>query len=242
MSLTGKVAIVTGAGRGIGRAIALAMAKAGAAVVVNDVGASVAGTGGDEGPGAETVNAISEAGGRAVLNTDSVAEWESAQRIVARATEAFGRLDIVVGNAGLLGRLGPLTHLPEKDWIDLWAVNVTANWHLMRTTEPLLRASDAGRAVFVSSGAAIKHRPYWGPYGASKAALDHLVKTWAAELAITPVKANAFNPGPVATRMRAAAMPGEDPATIPQPADVAPAIVALCRPEETRSGEVVSFG
>jgi NAD(P)-dependent dehydrogenase (short-subunit alcohol dehydrogenase family) len=228
--LAGRVALVTGASRGIGAAVAVELARQGAQVVA--VARSKAGL-------EETDDAIAAATGRnATLLVLDLRDGAKVDAIGPTLAERFGRLDIVVGN---VGRLGPLTHLPEKDWTDLWAVNVTANWHLMRTTEPLLRASDAGRAVFVSSGAATKARAYWGPYGASKAALDHLVKTWAAELAITPVKVNAFNPGPVATRMRAAAMPGEDPATIPQPADVAPAIVALCRPEETRSGEVVSF-
>jgi NAD(P)-dependent dehydrogenase (short-subunit alcohol dehydrogenase family) len=231
--LEGRVALVTGASRGIGAAVAVELARQGAAVVA--VARTRAGL-------EETDDAIRAATGRtATLLVLDLREGAKVDAIGPTLAERFGRLDIVVGNAGVLGRLGPLTHLPEQDWTELWAVNVTANWHLMRTTEPLLRASDAGRAVFVSSGAASRPRAYWGPYGATKAALDHLVKTWAAELAITTVKVNAFNPGPVATRMRAAAMPGEDPATIPQPEDVAPAIVALCRSEETRSGEVVSF-
>ena len=232
-ALAGRVALVTGASRGIGAAVALELARQGAQVVA--VARSRAGL-------EETDDAIAAATGRnATLLVLDLRDGARVDAIGPTLAERFGRLDIVVGNAGLLGRLGPLTHLPQTEWNDLWAVNVTANWHLMRTTEPLLRASDAGRAVFVSSGAAAKPRAYWGPYGASKAALEHLVRTWAAELAITPVKVNAFNPGPVATRMRAAAMPGEDPATIPTPADVAPVIAALCRPEETRSGEVVSF-
>lgn len=232
-TLAGRVALVTGASRGIGAAVAVALAREGAAVV-----AAARSSAGLE----ETDDAIVAATGRnATLLVLDLREGAKVDAIGPTLAERFGRLDIVVGNAGLLGRLGPITHLPEQDWTDLWAVNVTANWHLMRTTEPLLRASDAGRAVFVSSGAAQRPRAYWGPYGASKAALDHLVRTWAAELAITSVKVNAFNPGPVATRMRAAAMPGEDPATIPRPEDVAPAIVALCRPEETRSGEVVAY-
>lgn len=231
--LEGRVALVTGASRGIGAAVAVELARQGAVVVA--VARTKAGL-------EETDDAIRAATGRnATLLVLDLREGAKVDAIGPTLAERFGRLDIVVGNAGLLGRLGPLTHLPEKDWTDLWAVNVTANWRLMRTAEPLLRASDAGRAVFVSSGAAARPRAYWGPYGASKAALDHLVRTWAAELAITGVKVNAFNPGPVATRMRAAAMPGEDPSTIPQPDEVAPAIVALCRPEETRSGEVVSF-
>ncbi|WP_337876338.1 SDR family NAD(P)-dependent oxidoreductase [Elioraea sp.] len=231
--LEGRVALVTGASRGIGAAVAVELARQGAQVVA--VARTTAGL-------EETDDAIRAACGRnATLLVLDLREGAKVDAIGPTLAERFGRLDILVGNAGLLGRLGPLTHLPETDWTDLWAVNVTANWRLMRTAEPLLRASDAGRAVFVSSGAAARPRAYWGPYGASKAALDHLVKTWAAELAITRVKVNAFNPGPVATRMRAAAMPGEDPSTIPQPAEVAPAIIALCRPEETRSGEVVSF-
>lgn len=232
-ALAGRVALVTGASRGIGAAVAVELARRGAQVVA--LATSRAGL-------EETDDAIRAATGRAAtLLVLDLREGAQVDAIGPSLAARFGRLDILVGNAALLGRLGPLTHLPDQDWHDLWAVNVTANWRLMRTAEPLLRASDAGRAVFVTSGVAARPRAYWGPYGASKAALEHLVRTWAAELAITPVRVNAFNPGPVATRMRAAAMPGEDPARLPQPHDVAPAIAALCDPAEMRTGEVIAF-
>ncbi len=232
-TLDGRIALVTGAGRGIGRAVAVALARAGAHVVALSRSRA---------PLEETDDAILAATGRqATLLVLDLREGAKLDAIGPTLAERFGRLDILVGNAGVLGRLGPITHLPETDWDELWAVNVTANWRLMRSTEPLLRASDAGRAVFVTSGVARRPRAYWGPYGATKAALEHLAIVWAAELAKTAAKVNLFDPGPVATRMRAAAMPGEDPATLPTPEAIAPSIVALCGPEERRSGSVIAF-
>ena len=231
--LSGRVALVTGAGRGIGRAVAIALARAGAHLVALSR---------TQGALEETDDLIRAATGRgATLLVLDLREGEAIDLIGPNLAARFGRLDVLVGAAAVLGRLGPLTHLPDHVWSELWAVNVTANWRLMRSTEPLLRASDAGRAVFLTDSVAAAPRAYWGPYGASKAALEHLVRTWAAELAITPVKANLCDPGPVATRLRAAAFPGEDPTRLRKPEDVAPAIVSLCLPEETRSGEVIAL-
>jgi NAD(P)-dependent dehydrogenase (short-subunit alcohol dehydrogenase family) len=229
--LAGRVALVTGASRGLGAAVAVALAAAGAQVVAT--GRNAAGL-------EETDDAIRAAGGLpASLVPLDLRKGEEVDMLGPTIAQRFGRLDIVVGNAGVLGRLGPVTHLPAKDWAEIIAVNLTANWHLMRSTEPLLRASDAGRAVFVTSRRAAQPKAYWGPYGASKAALEHLVVTWAQELATTPAKVNLFDPGIVRTRMRAAAMPGEDPMTVPTPAEVAAKLLPLCLPGETRNGEIV---
>jgi NAD(P)-dependent dehydrogenase (short-subunit alcohol dehydrogenase family) len=229
--LSGRVALVTGASRGLGAAIAVALGAAGAQVVA---------TGRNAGGLEETDDAIRAAGGLpAGLVPLDLRKGDEVDMLGPTIAQRFGQLDIVIGNAGVLGRLGPITHLPAKDWAEVLAVNLTANWHLMRTTEPLLRASDAGRAVFVTSGRAARPKAYWGPYGASKAALEHLVVTWAQELATSPAKANVFDPGIVRTRMRAAAMPGEDPMTVPTPAEVAAKLLPLCLPSETRTGEII---
>jgi NAD(P)-dependent dehydrogenase (short-subunit alcohol dehydrogenase family) len=229
--LSGRVALVTGASRGLGAAIAVVLGAAGAQVVATGRNAAAL---------EETDDAIRAAGGTpASLLPLDLRRGDDVDMLGPTIAQRFGRLDVVVGNAAVLGRLGPVTHLPAKDWAEVIAVNLTANWHLMRTTEPLLRASDAGRAVFVTSGRAARPKAYWGPYGASKAALEHLAVTWAQELAITPVKVNVFDPGIVRTRMRAAAMPGENPMTVPAPEEVAPKVLPLCLPSETRSGEIV---
>lgn len=229
--LSGRVALVTGASRGLGAAIAVVLGAAGAQVVATGRNAAAL---------EETDDAIRAAGGApASLLPLDLRRGEDVDMLGPTIAGRFGRLDVVVGNAAVLGRLGPVTHLPAKDWAEVIAVNLTANWHLMRTTEPLLRASDAGRAVFVTSGRAARPKAYWGPYGASKAALEHLAVTWAQELAITPVKVNVFDPGIVRTRMRAAAMPGENPMTVPAPEEVAPKVLPLCLPSEMRSGEIV---
>jgi NAD(P)-dependent dehydrogenase (short-subunit alcohol dehydrogenase family) len=229
--LSGRVALVTGASRGLGAAIAVVLGAAGAQVIATGRNAAAL---------EETDDAVRAAGGApASLLPLDLRRAEDVDMLGPTIAERFGRLDVVVGNAAVLGRLGPVTHLPAKDWSEVIAVNLTANWHLMRTTEPLLRASDAGRAVFVTSGRAARPKAYWGAYGASKAALEHLAVTWAQELAITPVKVNLFDPGIVRTRMRAAAMPGENPMTVPAPEEVAPKLLPLCLPSETRSGEIV---
>ena len=151
----------------------------------------------------------------------------------------FGRLDILVGNAGVLGTLGPVSHLAPAIWDEAVAVNLTANWRLIRALEPLLRASDAGRAIFVSSGIVRSNRAYWGAYAATKAGLEALVRSWAAELTKTPLRVNVINPGATRTNMRAAAMPGEDPQTLQTPDDVAGLFVDLADPACTRHGEII---
>ena len=155
--------------------------------------------------------------------------------------QRWGKVDIVVANAGVLGQLSPLNHISAETWANVMAINVTANWHLIRTLDPLLRASDAGRAIFVTSGAAANCRAYWGPYSVSKAALEALARTYANEVANTPVKVNLINPGPVRTEMRAKAYPGEDPSTLPAPEDVAPLFLKLASPEFTDTNTKLTF-
>lgn len=162
-------------------------------------------------------------------------------RLGAALHERHGRLDVLVGNAGLLGPVSPLGHIDPKDWAGVMAVNVTANFQLIRCMEPLLQASAAGRAVFVSSGAANSARAYLGPYSTSKAALEALVRTWANETMTTPIRVNLFNPGPIRTKMRASLMPGEDPMSLDTPEQVAEAIVPLCLADWQETGKIYDY-
>jgi NAD(P)-dependent dehydrogenase (short-subunit alcohol dehydrogenase family) len=162
-------------------------------------------------------------------------------RLSAALTERYGRLDILIGNAAMLGPLSPLGHVEPATWDDVIAVNVTANWHLIRTMDMLLRLSEAGRVVFVSSGVGANPRAYWGPYAVSKAALDALARTYAAETATTNMRVNLFNPGPTRTRMRATAMPGEDPASLKTAEPVAEKILELCQPDFQETGKVYDY-
>ena len=231
-SLAGRVAVVTGASRGIGRAAALALAEAGAHVV------ALART---QGALEELDDVIRAGGGSATLVPVDLKDFDALDRLGAGLYERWGRLDILVGNAGLLGGLAPLGHFDPKTWDDVMAVNVTANWRLIRSLDPLLRASPSGRAVFVSSGAAQKCTAYWGPYSVSKAALDALVRTYAAETVTTPVRVMLANPGPLRTRMRAGAMPGEDPLTLRTPEDFAPHVLRMASADWTETGKIYDF-
>jgi NAD(P)-dependent dehydrogenase (short-subunit alcohol dehydrogenase family) len=231
--LQDRIALVTGASRGIGRAAALAFAEAGAHVV------AVART---QGALEELDDEIRARGGDpATLVPLDLKDMAALDRLGAALHERWGKLDVLFGNAGILGDLTPLGHVDPKTWDTLMAVNVTANWRLIRSLDPLLRASDAGRAIFVSSGAAHKCTAYWGPYSVSKAALEALARTYAAETVETPVRVMLVNPGPLRTRMRASAMPGEDPETLRTPDDLAPHIVRLASPEWSETGKLYDF-
>ncbi len=234
-SLEGRLALVTGASRGIGRAVALELARAGAYVV------AMART---QGALEDLDDEIRAVGGEATLVPCDVKDSEALDRLGAALNDRWGRLDILVANAGMLGPITPLGHVDPKQWDNVLAVNVTANYRLIRSLDGLLRASDAGRAVFVSSSAGhrAEFRPYWGPYAVSKAALDAMARTYAAETATTSnVVVTVVNPGPLRTRMRAAAMPGEDPETLRTPEDIAPSIVALCSPEFRDTGRLYDY-
>ncbi|GJD78326.1 SDR family NAD(P)-dependent oxidoreductase [Methylobacterium gregans] len=231
-TLDGRVAVVTGASRGIGRAAVLALAEAGAHVI------AVART---QGALEELDDAVRQRGASATLVPLDLTDYDGIDRLGAAINERWKRLDIVVGNAGILGNLMPVGHITPKVWDQVMAINVTANWRLIRSLDPLLQMSDAGRALFVSSGAASKCRAYWGPYSVSKAALEALVRTYAAETANTKIRAMLLNPGPLRTSMRAAAMPGEDPDTLKTPEDLAPHIVRLASPASEDSGKLYDF-
>jgi NAD(P)-dependent dehydrogenase (short-subunit alcohol dehydrogenase family) len=230
--LANRIALVTGASRGIGYATALALAREGAHVV-----AMARTVGGLE----ELDDAVRAAGGSATLVPVDLKDSEGIARLGAALNERFGRLDILIGNAGILGPLSPLGHVEPKVWDDVIAVNVTANWHLIRSMDPLLRLSDAGRAVFLTSGVGSNPRAYWGPYAISKAALEALARTYAAETVTTNVRVNLFSPGPTRTRMRAIAMPGEDPASLKTADVVAEKILELCRPDFQETGKVYDY-
>lgn len=225
--LAGRVVLVTGASRGLGYAAAKNAAARGAHVIA--VARTVGGL-------EELDDEIHDVGGSTTLVPLDLKDGEAIDRLGAAIFERWGHLDGLIGNAGALGVLSPMAHIAPKDFANVFAVNVTANYRLIRSMDTLLRQSDAGRAVFLSSGAAQSAKPYWGLYAASKAALDAMVKSYAGEMAITNVKANIFYPGQVRTAMRAKAMPGEDPATLPSPADIAPKIVDLVSPAYDKTG------
>jgi NAD(P)-dependent dehydrogenase (short-subunit alcohol dehydrogenase family) len=230
--LTNRIALVTGASRGIGAATALVLAKAGAHVV------AVART---TGALEELDDQIRALGSSATLVPLDVTDTGGIARLAAALDQRYGRLDVLIGNAAILGDVSPLGHVDSKSWDSVLAINVSANWHLIRYLDPLLQKSEAGRAVFITSGAASNARAYRGPYSVSKAALDVLARTYAAETAATKVRVNLFNPGPTRTRMRATVMPGEDPATLPKPAQVAETILPLCLPDFVETGKLYDF-
>jgi NAD(P)-dependent dehydrogenase (short-subunit alcohol dehydrogenase family) len=232
-ALLDRVALVTGASRGIGRAVALELARRGAHVIAV----------------ARTVGALEELDDEIRRSTDHNAtlvpldlkDGNAIDRLGASIFQRWKKLDILIGNAGILGPLTPIAHINPKDWQDLVEINVTANYRLIRSCDPLLRQSDAGRAVFITSGAAVTSRSYWGGYAVSKAALEMLARTYAEETSTTSVRVNLFNPGPTRTVMRAKAMPGEDPSTLPRPEAVAREIVDVTLPSWTKTGERISY-
>jgi NAD(P)-dependent dehydrogenase (short-subunit alcohol dehydrogenase family) len=232
LPLVDRVALVTGASRGIGYATALALAKAGAHVI-----ALARTVGGLE----ELDDAIKALGGSTTLVPLALTDYPGIDRLGLALHERFGRLDVLVGNAGILGPLSPLDHVEPQAWDAVMAVNVTANWRLIRVMDRLLKLSDAGRVVFISSGIASLALAYWGPYAVSKAALETLARTYAAETATTNVRVNIFTPGPTRTRMRAQAFPGEDPMTHETPEKAAEKIVELCLPSMQENGKLYAY-
>jgi NAD(P)-dependent dehydrogenase (short-subunit alcohol dehydrogenase family) len=230
--LASRIALVTGASRGIGYAAARALAKAGAHVVA--VARTQAGL-------EELDDEIRKQGGSTTLVPLNLTDSDGIARLGAALHERHGKLDILVGNAGVAGPSSPLGHIDLKPWTDVMAINVTANFQLIRCMEPLLKNSDAGRAVFITSGASYKALAYLGPYAASKAALETLARVWANETASTPLRVNLFSPGPIRTRMRAAVFPGEDPLTLDTPEQAAEFIVPMCLPSWTETGKFYDY-
>lgn len=231
-SMQDRVCVVTGATRGIGYSAALELARRGAHIIA--IGRTL-------GALEELDDAVNSVGAQATLVQFDLKDVAAIDRLGAAIYERWGKLDGLVANAGLLGAITPLGHLEPNVWDDVMAVNVTANWRLIRSLDPLLRQSDAGRAVFMSSGAAHKCKPFWGVYSVSKAALDAMIRTYSGETVSTNVKANLFSPGPVRTKMRAQAVPGEDPLTIPHPDDIAPSLIDLVEPTCGESGKIYDF-
>jgi NAD(P)-dependent dehydrogenase (short-subunit alcohol dehydrogenase family) len=230
--LAGKVVLVTGASRGIGYAAAREAARRGAHVVA--IARTVGGL-------EELDDEIQELGGSTTLVPLDLRDGDAIDRLGAAIFERWGVLDGLIGNAGMLGTLSPVPHLAPEEFETVFKINVTANFRLLRSMDLLLRQADAGRAVFVSSSSAHSAKPYWGLYAASKAALEAMVKSYAGEMATTPVRANVFYPGAVRTAMRARAMPGEDPDTLPRPIAIVPKLVDMIAPAFADNGVIVDY-
>lgn len=231
--LEGKISLVTGATRGIGRAIALGLADAGAHVIA---------VGRTQGALEALDDEIKSHGHEpATLVPLDLKEGDGIDRLGAAIYERWGRLDLLVAAAGLLGVVTPMAQLDVKVWDQVMAVNLTANYRLIRSMDPLLRRSDAGRAIFLSSGVAANPRAFWSAYAVSKAGLEAMARIYADETAHTPVRVAVVNPGPMRTRMRAQAFPGEDPQTLPPPEEILPLVLQLARADAEPPAEVVDF-
>ncbi|QRM54857.1 SDR family NAD(P)-dependent oxidoreductase [Sinorhizobium sp. BG8] len=227
--LKDRIALVTGASRGIGYFTALELAKAGAHVI-----ACARTVGGLE----ELDDAIKAVGGTATLVPFDLADMAAIDKLGGSIFERWGKLDILVANAGVLGVISPIGHVEAKVFEKVMTINVNATWRLIRSVEPLLLKSDAGRALILSSSAAHKCKPFWGPYSASKAAVEALARTWAGETQRTPLRILSIDPGATRTAMRAQAVPGEDPSVLPHPSEVAQAMMPLLSREMTETGKL----
>jgi NAD(P)-dependent dehydrogenase (short-subunit alcohol dehydrogenase family) len=230
--LAGRLALVTGASRGLGAAIARRFAAEGAELVL--LARTVGGL-------EEVDDAVRAAGSRATLVPFDLADFPAIDRLGAALHERHGRLDVLVGNAAILGTLSPLAHIEPRDWQRVIDVNLTANWRLIRSLDPLLRAGPAGRAIFVTSSLGQAPRAYWGGYAVAKAGLEQLVGIYAREVAMTPVKVNLVDPGRLRTRMRAEAYPGEDPTTLAPPDAVTDVFVELADAAGSRHAERIEL-
>jgi len=230
--LEGRVALVTGASRGIGREAGKALAAAGAHVIL--VARTVGGL-------EDLDDEIQKGGGHATLVPLDLKDFAALDRLGASIYERWGKLDAFLGNAAVLGPVTPLSHINPKQFQELVDVNITANWRLIRSLDPLLRQSDAGRVLFMTSGVARRHMPFWGGYSMSKAALESLALIYAAECEGTNVKVNLLSPGALRTGMRARAFPGEDPQTLATPDVVSPLIVEMLSPAYAKNGELVEY-
>ena len=232
LPLKGRLALVTGATRGLGRAIAISYAKAGAHVIA---------VGRTQGALEELDDEIQKVGEAATLLTLDLRKGDKIDGLGPTIYERWGKLDIFVGNAAMLGPLSPLPHVTADAWQHVLDVNLTANWRLIRTLDPLLKLSDAGRVILVSSGAAEGRYAYWGPYAVSKAGIECMGKMYAAECENSPVRVSIVNPGATRTAMRAKAFPGEDPMTLRTPEDIAPLFLKLASADVETSGAIYDF-
>jgi len=231
--LSGRIAVVTGASRGIGAAVARRFAKEGARLVLT----------------ARTTGALEElddelqeiTGEPATLVPMNLSDTNAIDQLGAALFERFGHIDILVGNAGVLGTLGPLHQTKPKDWDQVMSINLTANYRLIRSLDPLLRQSESGRAVFVTSSVGSAPRAYWGAYAISKAAVEMMVRTWAEELMQTNLKVNLINPGATRTSMRAQAMPGENPETLKTADQITDQFVDLATADCTLHGKIINL-
>lgn len=227
--LDGRIALITGASRGIGRAVALKFAEEGAHVIA---------VGRTQGALEDLDDAIRAIGGQTTLVPLDITRGDELDKVGAAIFERWGKLDILVGNAGRLGPLGPITHTSPAEWDKTLDLNLTANWRLLRSVDPLLRQSDAGRVIFVTSTVGAEPRAYWNAYAVSKAALEHMARIYAAEVEKTAIKVNLVNPGGTRTAMRAEAMPGENPEDVKPPETVTGLFVDLADPAFDKSGEL----
>ncbi len=230
--LKDRLALITGATRGIGAAVAKRFAADGARVIL---------VGRTQGALEELDDEIADTGGAATLVPLDLRHFDEIDRMGLGLHERFGKLDIVVGNAGVLPQLSPTGHLDPKVWQEIIDVNLTANWRLIRSLDPLLRRSDAGRAIFTTCAAGREAGAYWNAYAASKAGLEALVRSYAAEIANTPIRANLVDPGSVHTRLRNNAFPGEDKASLRRPEDVTEPFLSAASPDCTRNGEIFTL-
>ncbi|MCA0432327.1 MAG: SDR family NAD(P)-dependent oxidoreductase [Proteobacteria bacterium] len=231
--LEGKIALVTGASRGLGYDTALHLAREGAHVV-----ATARTKAGLE----ELDDAIRAVGSTATLVPMDIRDFEAIDRLGAAIFERWKKLDVLIGNAGILGKLTPLPQLDLKVWDDVMKITVDANFRLIRSMDPLLRMADHGRAIFLTSGKSYKTIAYWGAYSIPRAALECMMRIYAAEMETTTVRVNCFSPGPVRTDLRAQALPGEDPLTVPTAEEVMAQIIPMCLPEFTDNGSVYKYG
>jgi len=232
IDLSGRYALVTGASRGIGRAAALALAKAGAHVII---------LARSQGALEELDDEIKAAGGKASLIAVDLADYAALNQLAPALEDRFGKLDIFIGNAGVLGELCPITDIDKKTWDSTLGINFLANWQLTAVLDPLLRQSDAARVVFVTTSTTESFKPFWGAYTVSKAAMEAMALTYAHEVEKTNIRVNLMNPGATRTQMRAKAMPGEDPSTLPPPDEVADLILEMASPAFTDNATRINY-
>lgn len=228
--LKDRLALITGASRGIGAAIAKKFAAEGAHVIL---------TARTQGALEEVDDVIRLVGGTATLLPMDLRRFDDIDRMGGAIYERFHKLDILVGNAGVLGSLSPVGHVEPKTWQEVMDVNLTANWRLIRSLDPLLRRSEAGRAIFTTCAAARENMPYWGAYAASKAALETMAMIYAGEVAKSAIRVNLVDPGAVATKLRLNAFPAEDRSQLPQPEDVTEPFVMLAAADCVHHAEIV---